>query len=252
MLSYSGKLKLIWLFSALISLYWLFTTNLLWYEILGLFYISVFISRIGSEVSYHRYFTHRAFKTNKIIHQILLWWGSLLGVGSCISWACMHRSHHATSDTEDDPHSPHNIGILKTFFLSPNTQKLTFKNVSDLVRDPTQNFIHRNYFKIILGWISLLIILSYWSILPLVVLYAMPVTLLWIMSGITNVFGHMYGYRNFETKDHSTNHHLTRWLLLNVGLHNNHHYKPTAIDYNMKKKWYEFDLESYIIKWIKT
>ena len=252
MLSYSVKLKLIWLFAMLISSYWVVTTDLLWWQILIAFYVSVFISRIGSEISYHRYFTHRAFKTSKIIHNILLWWGSLLGVGSCISWSCMHRAHHATSDTDDDPHSPHKIGMLKTFFLSPDTSQLSFRNVNDLIRDPLQNFIHKNYFKIVMTWIWILIALSYWSVLPLVILFALPVSILWIMSGITNCFGHMYGYRNFETNDHSTNHHLTRWLLLNVGLHNNHHYKPTASNTNLKNKWYEFDIEGYIIKMIQT
>ena len=252
MLTYSRKLKLIWLLSAIISIYWLSTTTLPWYSILGLFYISVFISRIGSEAAFHRYFTHRAFKTNKVMHYVLLWWGTLLGVGSCISWSCMHRAHHATSDTDDDPHSPHKLGYLRTFFLSPDVSKLTFKNVSDLVRDPAQNFCHRNYFKIVLTWIAFLGILSYWSMLPLVTLFAMPVCILWIMTGITNCLAHSVGYRNFETSDKSTNHHLTRWLLLNVGLHNNHHYKPTLIDYNIKQRWYEFDLESYFIKLIKT
>jgi len=235
-----------------ISVYWLMTTTMPWWLILLVFYASVFIARVGGEISYHRYFTHRAFKTSKIMHNVLLWWGSLLGVGSCISWSCMHRAHHATADTDDDPHSPHKIGILKTFLLSPDTSKLTFKNVGDLLKDPMQKFIHKNYFKIIFAWIVLLGVITQWSMLPLVLFFALPVSFLWIMSGITNCFGHMLGYRNFETKDHSTNHHLTRWLLLNVGLHNNHHYKPTAIDHNLNKKWYEFDLESYFIKIIKS
>ena len=252
MFTYSIKLKLIWIFALISSFVWILENNFLWWQVLCIFYLSVFVSRVGGEISYHRYFTHKSFKTNNFFHTVLLWWGSLLGVGSCISWSCMHRAHHYTADTELDPHSPKNIGLFKTFFLTPDTSNLSFNNVKDLIKDKQQSFIHKNYFKIIIFWVAFLLSLSYYSIIPFVVLFALPVSILWFMSGVTNCFGHLYGYRNFDTKDNSTNHHISRWLMLNTGLHNNHHYKPASVNLNLNNKWYEFDIENYLIKLIRT
>ena len=101
---YITKLRIIYLFSVLAIGYWIYSESPTWWQIILVFYGGLLFARIGSETGFHRYFAHRSFTTTKFKEKLLLWWGTLLGVGSCISWATMHRIHHAHADTEEDPH----------------------------------------------------------------------------------------------------------------------------------------------------
>ena len=62
---------------------------------------------LGISVGYHRLFTHRAFKANPIVRAVAGALGSAALEGPVISWVANHRKHHAFTDCEGDPHSPH-------------------------------------------------------------------------------------------------------------------------------------------------
>ena len=56
---------------------------------------------------------------------------------------------------------------------------------------------------------------------------------------LVNSAAHMWGYRNFETRDESRN---TWWVALfsfGEGWHNNHHAHPTSARHGLA--WYEID-----------
>src|SRR3954453_21832074 len=77
-----------------------------WTELLllvGLYYATGF----GVTVGFHRLFTHRAFETSRFMRAFLAVLGSLAIEGSVIRWVADHRKHHAFTDIEGDPHSPH-------------------------------------------------------------------------------------------------------------------------------------------------
>ena len=107
-----------------------------------------FIRMFGVTAGYHRYFSHKSYETTKFKERILLWLGTVAGVGSCLSWATMHRLHHRDADTEDDPHSPYFRGWIKPFFGIPSTKNYDHKITRDLLRDSHQRFTHKHYFKI--------------------------------------------------------------------------------------------------------
>src|SRR5688572_17890027 len=71
--------------------------------ILGGMYV---ISGIGITIGFHRMLTHRSFDTHPIVRFLFLVFGSMAMEGPAITWASTHIKHHATSDTDDDPHSP--------------------------------------------------------------------------------------------------------------------------------------------------
>ena len=219
---------------------------------LGLLYTSIFYTRVAMEVGFHRFFAHKSFETTAFKRRLLLLMGSSTGVGSCISWVGVHRTHHRYSDTERDPHSPRHIGLLRVWFTFwGNNWVVDPSTVKDLMRDPWQMFLHRNYFKVLIAWLLFLSGVSYLlgSMLPIIILYALPCTFMIMITGLyTNGLGHMSGYRNFETDDYSHNHHHVRWLLLTAGLHNNHHARPNAWNLNINNNWREFDVEGIIIK----
>ena len=61
----------------------------------------------GITVGFHRLFTHRSFKTGPATRAVIGALGSAAIEGPMISWVADHRKHHAFSDQEGDPHSPH-------------------------------------------------------------------------------------------------------------------------------------------------
>ena len=61
---------------------------------------------------YHRYFSHRAFKTSRPVQFIFALVGAASVQRGPIWWAAHHRHHHMASETPDDPHSPVQHGVL--------------------------------------------------------------------------------------------------------------------------------------------
>jgi fatty acid desaturase len=65
------------------------------------------ITAVGITVGFHRLLTHRSFQTSKPIEYLFAVLGSLAVQGPVIAWVADHRKHHAHTDEEGDPHSPH-------------------------------------------------------------------------------------------------------------------------------------------------
>jgi stearoyl-CoA desaturase (delta-9 desaturase) len=85
---------------------------LLWNRIvdwsdLALFAVMYILTGLGITVGYHRLLTHRSFMTYKPIDYVFATLGSLAVQGPVIAWVADHRKHHAHTDEEGDPHSPH-------------------------------------------------------------------------------------------------------------------------------------------------
>ena len=68
---------------------------------------STSLTGLGVTVGFHRLFTHRAFATSRRCAAVFAVLGSAAIEGPVISWVADHRKHHAFSDREGDPHSPH-------------------------------------------------------------------------------------------------------------------------------------------------
>jgi stearoyl-CoA desaturase (delta-9 desaturase) len=119
---------------------------------------------------------------------------------------------------------------------------------ADLVKDPFLKLLHRNYLIIVVPPLILTALID-WRI-P-VFFFALPSIITLHSGGLTNTIGHMWGYRNFDTTDKSTNNTLGQWLFGFPGamLHNNHHAFPDEYNYKMSEKWYETDfLNVFIIE----
>ena len=79
-----------------------------WVDVVRLRRRSTSSTGLGTTVGFHRLFTHRSFETTKTVSAatfaIL---GSMTMQGPVTQWVTDHRKHHALSDQEGDPHSPH-------------------------------------------------------------------------------------------------------------------------------------------------
>lgn len=185
---------------------------------------------------------------------------TLLFLGSSFlnprAYAIMHRMHHAYSDTEKDPHSPHFIkdvwGLMiktKNIYLDYQRYKIEpepqFRD-----RYPTWAFVD----KIGDSWITRLLFgllyvafyvafaTHWWMFLLLPIHFFMGP----IHGAIVNWCGHKYGYSNFDNDDHSKNTLPFDFLMLGELFQNNHHKKPN--DVNFAKRWFEFDPSYPVIK----
>src|SRR3954463_15391841 len=143
---------------ALAVVAWQLWNSLLGWSDLIVFAIMYMVTGFGITVGFHRLFTHRSFKTGKTVRATLAILGSAAIEGPVISWVADHRKHHAFSDIEGDPHSPHvdhGSGLRGTLrglvhahvgWLFIHTHRGNRERYApDLVKDPLISWIDRTF-----------------------------------------------------------------------------------------------------------
>jgi stearoyl-CoA desaturase (delta-9 desaturase) len=232
------------------------------FVVFGLVYLP---TGFGITVGFHRLFTHRSFKTSPAVRAVIGALGSAAIEGPVISWVADHRKHHAFSDEEGDPHSPH-VGFgegvraqFKGFFhahlgwLFIHTQRGSKTRFApDLLNDPVVKFIDRTF----LLWVAVGLAVPFGLGVAIGGTVLAGLTgLLWggavrilVLHHVTysiNSLCHMFGKRDFETTDHSRN---LAWLALPTmgeAWHNNHHAFPTSAVHGLKAR--QLDLSAGVI-----
>lgn len=236
-----------------------------WSDVI-VFAIMYVATGLGITVGFHRYFTHRSFKTSRPVRAILAVLGSAAIEGPVISWVADHRKHHTFADQEGDPHSPHvdhGVGFRGAFkgllhahvgWLFIHTQRgLRRRYARDLIDDPIVEFVDRKFLYWAIGGLAAAFLLG-WAIGGS--LYAGLTGLLWggavrmlVVHHVTfsiNSLCHFFGRRRFETDDESRN---LLWLApfsFGESWHNNHHAFPTSAEHGMRK--WELDWSALLIR----
>jgi stearoyl-CoA desaturase (Delta-9 desaturase) len=241
-----------------------------WADLLGWSDVAVFailyvLTGLGVTVGFHRHLTHRSFATSRTVRGVLAALGSAAIEGPVISWVADHRKHHAFSDREGDPHSPHVghgngwrgalSGLLHAHvgWLFIHTQRGSRDRYApDLVRDPVVRFIDRTF--------------AVWVLAGLGAAFGLGVAIGGtVMAGLTgllwggairmfflhhvtysiNSICHFFGRRGFATPDRSGN---VAWLALpsmGESWHNNHHAFPTSAAHGLH--WWQVDVSALVI-----
>ena len=201
---------------------------------------------IGANAGYHRYFSHRTYKTSRFVEVLLAVIGTLATLGSIISWVALHRYHHLHADTDKDPHSPRHIGWWKAYTYDWKRADISKKLIRDVVQDPLVVFLHRHYFKVIFVYVVLLLLINPWLV---IFAYAMPAT--GCLNGVAavTVIGHIHGYLNHQVNDTAKNSWIANIMSLGEGWHNNHHARP--YQWKQGEKWWEIDPPSWFIRIVK-
>jgi stearoyl-CoA desaturase (Delta-9 desaturase) len=194
----------------------------------------------------HRGQAHKGIIFHPILgHFMRLWLWLTTGMVTK-QWVAIHRKHHAYSDKEGDPHSPHVFGIWKVFSQGALLYSKAAKDVKMVEQfgvGTPDDWLERNvYTRFNCLGITLLLVLnllcfSWWGLL------IWGVQMIWIplwAAGVINGLGHWWGYRNGETRERSKN--LFPWGILIGGeeLHNNHHLDPGSP--KLSRRWFEFDV----------
>lgn len=243
-ISHNQKVRCIQIITHLISLIGLFyiTIDYLYLSVITYWIIGV----LGINVGYHRLLSHRSFDTHKPLEYFLAFIGNMTAVGSPIAWCAVHRHHHGTAETENDPHSPYQIGWFRAWFGLWDIKRINPKMVKDLRKDSFYRFLHKNYLTI---HILYAIILTLINPMFLVFLYALPCVLILHSTSAIIVIAHIHGYKTYECKDESRNSWIASLITLGEGWHNNHH--ANSKDWNNQHKWWELDPNAWIIRAIK-
>jgi len=228
-----------------------------------------FVTAMGITIGYHRLFTHRAFEAPRPVKYLFAVLGSMAVQGPLIDWVADHRKHHAFTDTEGDPHSPHHdhgegfkgaieglwYAHMGWLFVTQGTaQKRRFAR--DLLEDPGMRRISRAFPWLVLLGLAIPFALGF----GLTGSVAGGLTaLLW--GGFVRIFMvhhvtwsvnsvcHFFGRRRFDTDDYSTN---VLWLALpslGESWHHNHHAFPRAAKQGLR--WWEIDPSGLIILGMK-
>lgn len=232
-----GSAAIASLFTSSVSGDWLWWT-------LGVYLL---LSVFGNSVGFHRYIAHRSYETYKPIRWFLLYVGSLMCLGSPVTWTMVHRTHHKYPDVEGDPHSPVLMGFKRAWLgLDWPLDKCSPRIIRDLTREDDVRFFHKHYFKVVYGTAFLLAAID-WRLFLFA--WALPTMAMWFIFRFASAWCHTAGYRNYDVKDASRNSMLIAWGFVGEGWHNNHHERPN--DWNNWDKWWEFDLPAVIIRLIK-
>jgi stearoyl-CoA desaturase (delta-9 desaturase) len=191
---------------------------LLWNKAIGaidlaIFFVLYFVTGLGITVGYHRLLTHRAFQTSKPVEYAFAVAGSLAVEGPPIAWVADHRKHHAHTDQEGDPHSPH-LGEgagLKGLWHAHSGWLMKTQGSAEFV------------LGFVLHGFSLTAAL--WTLL-----WAGFVRIFFIhhVTWSINSICHYFGRRRFDVEDKSTN---VAWLAivtLGESWHHNHHAFPRS------------------------
>jgi stearoyl-CoA desaturase (delta-9 desaturase) len=170
----------------------------------------------------------------------------LAGRGSPLGWVYIHRIHHATSDTEKDPHSPHNENFNFIGFKPVQENKKINHFIIKELLTTAHIKIDQYYLLVIL---SFLILLSIINVNLIFYMWAIPVFVVSVTQTMFNYFAHTKGYRNFETTDRSTNNVYLWPFILGDAWHNNHHANAQKI--STKVLEHEYDPIGVLINFIK-
>jgi stearoyl-CoA desaturase (delta-9 desaturase) len=229
---------------------------------LTLLAITYLVTAVGITVGFHRLLTHRAFQTHPWVERVFAVLGSLSVQGSVMDWVADHRKHHAHTDREGDPHSPHvghGSGLAGLWhahvgWLMETQGQADWKRYApELYEDPAMRRIGRR-FPLLVG-VSLLVPTLAGFALHGFTLAGAARGLVW--GGLVRIFlvhhvtwsvnsvCHFFGRRRFDVEDHSTN---VGWLaLVSLGesWHHNHHAFPRSAHHGLR--WYEVDPSGWII-----
>lgn len=203
---------------------------------------------IGAEVGNHRLFSHRAFKTTRAAEIVLAVLGTLAAQGSIIFWVAVHRgSHHPHADTEKDLHSPVAHGTWHAYlgWLIDYDRNMSFRSAANLLRDPVVMWLHKHFYRFLMGFMLLLLLLGGPILLGG---YLLGNVICTQQNFLVNILCHhpQLGYRNFDTKCQSRN---VRWLSIlswGLSLHNNHHADPANPVLSVKTG--ELDIGGWVIQ----
>ncbi|MDE0682501.1 MAG: acyl-CoA desaturase [Candidatus Poribacteria bacterium] len=205
------------------------------------------IRMFGITAGFHRYFSHRSFKTSRVFQFFLAFLGQSSAQRGVLWWAATHRYHHKHSDTEQDVHSPVQHGFWYSHVLwifSKRGRSVDYSLIKDFQKYPELVWLEKweRLPPFLLGFLVWLI--AGWS--GLVVGFFVSTVFLFHGTFTINSLSHVIGKQPYATGDSSRNNLFLAIITLGEGWHNNHHHFPSATPQGFR--WWQIDVTYYILK----
>ena len=215
-------------------------------EALLLCAVTYFVRVFAITGVYHRYFSHRGYKTSRIFQFVLAFLGTSCTQKGPLWWAATHRLHHRYSDQPGDPHSPKE-GFWYShqgWIFDPRSGGTSTEAIRDFARFPELVWLNQYHFVA-----PLTLAVLCWAIggfAGVVWGFAVSTTLLWHATYSINSLAHIWGTRRYPTGDTSRNNLLLALITLGEGWHNNHHHYMASARNGFL--WWEIDVTYYMLK----
>jgi stearoyl-CoA desaturase (delta-9 desaturase) len=231
-----------------------------WNDVVGVhdlvgFGVMYLLTGFGVTVGFHRMLTHRSFQTSKPLEYVFAALGSMAVQGPVIHWVADHRKHHAHTDEEGDPHSPHvgaGKGVMGAFrgllhahvgwLMTDQGRAERSKYAKDLCEDAGMRYINRHFLALVIiglaapAAVGFAITGSYTGALTGLLWGGLVrVFLLHHITWSINSVCHFFGRRRFDVEDKSTN---VWWLALpsfGEAWHHNHHAFPRSAVHGLRR-----------------
>jgi len=210
---------------------------------LALYYLRIF----GVTGGYHRYFSHRTYRTSRAFQLAL----ALLAQSSlqkgALWWAAHHRHHHKHSDGVEDPHSYREYGFWYShvgWILSRETEDTEYSRIPDLARYPELRWLNKWHVVPGVALAVGLFLVGGWH--ALIWGFFVSTVATWHGTFTINSLSHMWGSRRYSTSDDSRNNPVLAILTMGEGWHNNHHFYARSCRQGFF--WWEIDLTYYVLK----
>ncbi len=210
---------------------------------IGSYYVRMF----GITAGYHRYFSHRSYRTGRAFQLVLAVLGATSTQKGVLWWAAHHRDHHRFSDRPEDIHSPVQRGFWWShvgWIMSRRYSATKLDRVKDFARYPELRWLDRFHAVPPIAYAAAL-----WAVGGVPALlwgYFVSTVLLWHGTFLVNSLAHVIGRRRYPTDDASGNSFLIALTTMGEGWHNNHHhYQSTA---NQGWFWWEIDVTYYVLQ----
>ncbi|HSI82968.1 MAG: acyl-CoA desaturase [Candidatus Methylacidiphilales bacterium] len=213
---------------------------------LALCFFMFVLRKFGITGGFHRYFSHRSYRTSRFFQFFLAFIGGMSAQKGALWWAAHHRHHHKHSDTEEDLHSAKLEGFMWShvgWVLSNEYDEYDSKAVTDLTKFPELLFLDKYHFippvtcavacYLIGGWMGLI-----WG-------FFISTVILYHTTFAINSLCHMFGKQRYETGEASKNSLWLAIVTMGEGWHNNHHHYQLSARQGFF--WWEVDVTFYIL-----
>jgi stearoyl-CoA desaturase (delta-9 desaturase) len=233
---------------------------------LGIMAAMYVVCAFGTTIGFHRYFTHKGFQARTAVKALLAILGCMTMQGPLTQWVTDHRKHHAFSDKDGDPHSPHAghpegvWGAVTGFVHAHVGWMFSLKGMErgreygrDLYEDRLVRTIDRLYLLWVVATLGIPFALGYaiggswqrgveamvWGGLVRIFLYQHA-------TFSVNSICHMFGRQDYRSRDEARNNWLVALLVFGEGWHNNHHAFPASARHGLHR--FQIDVSWWVIR----
>ena len=203
---YPSTIPFVLVHLACIAAFWTGVTSQAIAICLMLYWLRIFAIGAG----YHRYFSHRAYRTSRVFQFILAFLSQSSAQKSVLWWAAKHRQHHLYSDTQTDIHSPRHKGFIYShlgWIFARSNDATDLAKIADLARYPELMWLHKH--EQVPSFVLALLCYAIGGWPGLIVGFFWSTVLVYHATFCINSLAHVRGRRRYVTGDDSRN----NWLL---------------------------------------